>query len=128
MERQIPRGPDIQGRSFADLLFDNHADHKNIAYFVEHEIDNEFLDAFRENDYKLVLFKDKKYVLYNLTDDPEELNDISKENPEIANSMLQKVQLLRKENNRRKIVFSEGPRPIVDKETLDNLRHLGYIQ
>jgi arylsulfatase len=119
---------DIQGRSFANLLFDDHGDHNNCAYFEEPMIDNEYWDAFLENNYKLILFKDNTYKLYNLAEDPKELKDVSKENPVIVNNMLQKTSLLREENTRKKIKFPETPEPIVDKETLDSLRNLGYIQ
>jgi arylsulfatase A-like enzyme len=120
---------EIQGRSFANLLFEGNSDNNNCAYFVELGQDiYEYLDAYRENDYKLVLSKDKHYNLYNLANDPEELNDISKKNPVIVNNMLNKVSSLREENNNRKIVFPEEPKHIVDQDTLDNLRHLGYIK
>jgi arylsulfatase len=118
---------DIQGRSFANLMFDDDGDHNNCAYFVEPQIENEYMDAFLENNYKLVLFKDKNYVLYNLANDPEELNDISKDNPIILDNMNNKVSLLRKENNDKRIV-SGDKKIITDKETLKKLKSLGYIK
>jgi len=51
--------------------------------------------AFIENNYKLIINKDNTFELYNLFEDPGELNNVSKENQAIVSKMKQKMSQLR---------------------------------
>ncbi|MDA3897801.1 MAG: sulfatase-like hydrolase/transferase [Desulfobacteraceae bacterium] len=119
---------DIQGESFAKLLFKDSGRNQNI--YVEQVGQDAFddLDAYREDNYKLFLFKGGRRELYNIEKDPAELNDIATGNTDIIEKMIEKVKTLRADNLKRKAWFKDEPEVAMDQETVDNLRTLGYIQ
>ena len=128
-----------QGKSFAGLLTQDPVNNENFAYFVQLNSDTtKFQDALLENNNKLIVLKDDTCELYNLNDDPEESNDISKENPELVGRMLKKAERIRKEN---RIRAKENSRKVADQVSEDNridkaekeafinqLRSLGYLR
>jgi len=120
----------IQGKSFAHILFDDDAVlEKKFAYLTQPINDDHlFQDALLEDEHKLILYQNNNYLLYNLADDPEELFDISENNNHIVNKMLTKVQLIRKDNLKRKTESTEKPKPVIDQETIEQLKGLGYLR
>jgi arylsulfatase A-like enzyme len=133
-----------QGKSYSELLsgnlmsflqFANRNDH--YAYFVEGGKRCRFRDGLIDNSHKLIALKgDTYYELYDLADDPNELNDISGENPALVSKMTKKVEKTRKENKRRREAFLmeihqkekvEEVNKRVDERILEHLKSLGYI-
>lgn len=135
---------DSQGNSFKNLLSRNPIKYflfsikkNNFAYFDSAINKSTHHDALLENNYKLICLKDTTYELYNLTDDPNESNDISKENPEIVNRMIKKITEIRKENRMKRenrivteedLKFDKEILERLDKEIIEKLKYLGYIQ
>jgi arylsulfatase A-like enzyme len=124
-----------QGKSFSGLLFGNPVkppsgavENDRFAYFVEAH-DRSQQDALLENNYKLIVFRDNTHKLYNLSDDPDELKDISKDNPQVVKRMLMRVEKIRDENNKRRVDLLKKTKKDVelDKETLERIRALGYL-
>ncbi len=74
----------LDGNSFLTLLNGGIQD-KNRVYYWEHEGNK----AVRKGDWKLVALHKKGWELYNINNDPYELNDLKEENPKIADELLQ---------------------------------------
>jgi arylsulfatase A-like enzyme len=138
---QVKYQDNSQGKSYSFLLTGNPIEallykiiNDNSVFFgVGDKLNSIFYDALLENSYKLILKKSNTYALYNLADDSEELNDISRKNPELLNKMLKKVAKIREENKRRKKTLKKISKEKkgdfkVTKETIEHLKALGYIE
>lgn len=81
-----------QGKSYKSLLIGEKDSAKKRVQYVE-----DYQRALIENNYKLIINHDNTSELYNLSEDPGELNNISKENQVIVDKMKKKMSQLRKE-------------------------------
>lgn len=63
--------------------------------------------------------------LYNLIDDPGELNNLIKQDPEISKTMRKKLGFYRQHCEKKKVSPS---RVELDEETIRNLKSVGYLQ
>ena len=69
-------------------------------------------------------------TLFNLVDDPGELEDRSSDNPGLARELVNEYARLLARHSKLKQLFpraSDGP-PQLDEETIRDLRTLGYIR
>jgi arylsulfatase A-like enzyme len=113
----------MEGVSFFSLISGKQKEHLKSYVFSFTPHYNQ--SSIRTNEYKLIYIGDEdKYELYNLKNDPEELNnlvDIEKEKFEFL-----KVRL----NKWRKYALpgQEEKDKILDEETRKKLRSLGYVQ
>jgi arylsulfatase A-like enzyme len=125
-----------QGNSFKNLLSSNPIKYflysikkNNFAYFDSASKRSKYHDALLENSYKLIVLRDNTYELYNLADDPRESNDISRENPQLVEGMIKKMEAIRQENRmRRENRMGTEEELKFDKEMEEKLKALGYIQ
>ena len=80
----------------------------------------------RVGDEKLIWASDGRHELYNLADDPDELEDLAAVQPERVAALSARLE---------EIVASRSmsstdirtPLSLIDPETVENLRALGYI-
>ena len=92
-------------------------------------------DALLMNGYKLTINKTNNqntFELYNLTNDPGEMKDISFENPQVVQKMFNKIVDIRNDNDARlKRNLSKIDTNVkLDKEwkkTMEELKTLGYL-
>lgn len=130
----------MQGKSFSAILSENSIDDR-IVYFdrlsnlpVGRKDDS---NALLMNGFKLIVNDDDEnnrfvFQLFNLADDPGEMKDISRENPDIIKRMYKKILDLRKSNNTRlkKNLAKIGKDVNLVKElekTIEELKALGYL-
>ena len=86
--------------------------------------------VFRHGDYKLAQHSEDGTFLYNLTEDPGELNDLAASQPEMVAEMTQRLQ---RELNRLDLPALDAevvldPSAGMDKETCESLLALGYVE
>ena len=82
----IPAHPSFQGVN----LLQKSDNKKRSAYLVTHAVVNQY--AIIEGKWKLIFDQYSwNYLLYNLHDDPEELEDVKLENKEIFQSLSKKL-------------------------------------
>ena len=74
--------------------------------------------------YKYILSSDKKNELYNLEDDPRELNNLMEQQPETGEKILQTLEQF--QAGCRKAKESTDDRPLTE-EDVSRLKALGYI-
>jgi hypothetical protein len=93
-----------------------------------------YREALLSGSHKLVVTYDNKYELYNLSQDPDELLDISTENSVLVRTLLDKITVIKKDNAKRREEYfgkeennTQSERKI-DNGTLNQLKALGYIQ
>lgn len=90
----------IKGRSFASLLQDHEAVIHDDDYSMGWELFGQ--RAIRQGDWKLLLTQPPegsgKWALYNLKDDPTELNDLSSREPTIVDQLLTQWNKYRVDN------------------------------
>jgi len=84
---------DVNGKSYKSLLVNEKDSFKQGVQYMEEG----FSRALIENNYKLIINYDNSVELYDLFEDPKELNDISKNNQDIVKNMKKKLSQLRKE-------------------------------
>lgn len=127
----------IQGKSYSALFYGGSI-RDRVLYFdrisntVTKKVDS---DALLMNGYKLIVNKkNNQYVfeLFNLSDDPGEIKDISDENLEIVQKMFKKILDIRKSNKARlKRNLAKIDKDVnLDKEwkkTIEELKTLGYL-
>jgi arylsulfatase A-like enzyme len=127
----------MQGKSFSALFYKGSIRNR-VLYFdrisntVTKKVDS---DALFMNGYKLIVNKkNNRYVfeLFNLSDDPGEIKDISGENREIVQKMFEKILDIRKDNKvRLKRNLAKIDKDVnLDKEwkkTMEELKTLGYL-
>jgi arylsulfatase A-like enzyme len=130
-----------QGMSFAKSLsidstgkqFSATLDNRDI-YFAEPAKRNTYQEALLSGSYKLVVTRDNKYELYNLSQDPDELIDISKEKSALVNTLLDKIAAIKDDNTKRREKYFDTKESdtqsvrTVDNDTLNRIKALGYLQ
>ena len=87
--------------------------------------------AFRSGDYKLIQHSTDGTFLYNLSEDPGELNEISTKEPQKVQDLTAELDSYLKKLSLPDLNADvDAPREIPDigKDELDNLRALGYIE
>ena len=124
--------PGAQGRSFAALLrggSDPVAD--RVVYAVNPSKGGD-VDALVQGNFKLVRWGDEPPRLYNLAADPREQRDLASERPEVVAAMQTRINALRRESAERKRqnLSKLDPELLqrVGRETLEQLKSLGYVQ
>ncbi len=130
---------DTQGQSFLPLLSGGSYRARDIYLarignrIVDRNVND---DGLLMDEYKLITSSKNDqpfFRLYNLEKDPDELKDISRQNPEIVRRMHEKILQLRKDCDLR---FRENFKKIdenadldnISKKNLDLLKSLGYIR
>lgn len=122
----------MQGKSLMGLI--NQDSHSERDLYFSNIVPNEQLDALIKNYYKLIVFKNGSYVLYDLSEDPGEKKDISRTKPNIVKDMLKLIATRREANSERiktRPVTGRGFVPKSkgeEKEIIKQLRSLGYIK
>ncbi len=90
--------------------------------------------ALRYENYKLIFRPGRKLELYDLSQDPKEKHNLVNKRPDIASEMREKVAKIRKENNRKrqanilKLDIDKNTLERMNKETLEQLKALGYVK
>ena len=69
----------------------------------------------------------KKPELYDLGNDPQELHNLAEELPELSNLMQNKINIWQKAHGPKYVLSKEQNIPLT-KDSLEDLRALGYIQ
>ena len=123
-----------QGKSYAGLLEGNGTSESDPVYFEECAPARcDARDGLLDGNLKLINLKDGTHRLHDLSDDPGEEIDVSRDNPEAVRRMLTTVERIRAQNLRKRRQFlleMEGreERNRVDDGTLVRLRELGYVE
>jgi choline-sulfatase len=101
-------------------------------HYVVSPLRDEATDALVQGRYKLIAAgHDRALELYDLIADPGERRNLAELRPEVATAMLRRVRQWRKRNEeRRQVTLARvGAAPRADdKETLEQLKALGYIE
>jgi len=83
----------------------------------------------RTRQHKLIWKEDGSTELYDLVADPEELDDLSKQAPELREELLAQLQTWMRSEERGEGENAEPARmKVTDPETQEQLRSLGYIE
>jgi choline-sulfatase len=124
-----------QGKSFKNLLSSNpfkqllFKANNNFVYFSYANFWGRHQDALRQNDYKLMCGLDGTYELYNLADDPMEMNNLSNKHPEVVKIMAGRLIEIREENTAMQKSRTKVEKNVpINKDLTDQLKALGYIQ
>ncbi len=133
LDLDIPTDIDFDGKSLLEVI-DGSPNQQRIAYsesindltaYYDSQLQDESLYAISDGRWKLILHrkraKDAGMELYDLQADPQELNDLSQENPEVS-------ARLRSELIEMEAVVQNPPRPSMDETTRERLKSLGYIK
>lgn len=117
----------FQGKSIVPLIRNPKAFDKNRALISE-ERDQV---RVRMGDFALVFSPNGRFTeqLFNLATDPLEMENIGVRNPEIIERLkLPYYQMInRSKNLSAQFVIEHGKKPVLDEETNDQLRTLGYV-
>jgi len=120
----VPKGVDVRGleATGGDVLLEVRRSDLNVKFF------GDFFDrdqmAIQSWPYKLVLRTTGERELFDLSNDPAELDDLVEREPERSEELLAK---LRAETARRPPQYSDTERPELRPETEEALRALGYL-
>jgi choline-sulfatase len=80
---------ELRGKSFAPELFGAEAEARDVICDLPEDSHNERRRSLLHGDYKIIaLANDFRYELYNLKNDPEEKEDLSKKEPDKAKEMI----------------------------------------
>ena len=122
----IPVPQRVQGVSFSqkhhDVIIERYKD-KNWAW-TAYPFGERSLRAIYEGDYKYIWASNNKHELYNLRDDPHELNNLLERMPEMASTMKNKLDQwvqtsCRDRTNNKSLKLS--------KEVEEALKAMGYL-
>jgi arylsulfatase A-like enzyme len=123
----------MQGESFKDLLFDDSAD--GMTLYCDDIREHARVDALLQDNFKLVALSDGTSELFDLSNDPLELNNVAASHEQKAQAMLEKILAMREANAQRqaanfdRLDGSESKLTKKEKEKLQKqLKALGYIQ
>ena len=130
----IEKPDQFQGKSLMPMMFDKEVNWESTAYSIMLQTRRNFF-AIRSDDWKIMLTvlsdKSKKFELYHIPSDPNELNNRLDSEPVIADS-LKNVLVSWIENNFEPIAIAYTPglqlKKEFDKATEERLRSLGYIK
>jgi arylsulfatase A-like enzyme len=133
LDLDIPVDIDFDGKSLLEVI-DGSPSQPRIAYsesindltaYYDSQLQDKSLYAVSDGRWKLILHreraKDAGMELYDLQADPQELNDLSQEFPDV-------IARLRDELKEMEAVVQDPPRPTMDEKTRERLRSLGYIK
>lgn len=83
-------------------------------------------------DYKLLVKKSGVRELFNLADDPEELHDTARQQPEVAERLHSRIMQLREQNRERMEKNKSLDRGLdldrKSRETEKQMKALGYLE
>jgi len=123
-----------QGKSFKSVLTGKTATLKDREiYFMLRDYNSEKIqDGLRSKDNKIIILNKENIQLFNLADDPAELQNLSKNNPRLVKKLKSKIMAIRKKNDKRKQKNLQK----INQETLkknaqktqEQLKALGYIK
>jgi arylsulfatase A-like enzyme len=116
----------FQGKSIVPLLRNKNVFDKNRPLISEQPGQV----RVRINDLALVFSIEGKFSpsLYNLKTDPLELENLASKSPEIVEKMKQPYyQMISRSKNLSALFVWEGKKPILDEDTLEQLKALGYV-
>jgi arylsulfatase A-like enzyme len=123
---------DMQGVSFKKLMLDGQNRNKPL-YFADVR-EHGRVDALLAGGVKLISLRDGGFELFDLTDDPAELNNLALSDTGKVQSLMKFIQSIREENLRRQAINLERMGPDdkdmseEDKaELLEKLKALGYV-
>ena len=131
----IDRRPAVEyaGRSLIPLAFDGAAYERDLYAYSRGRVTfgggEAPVYAYRSGPYKVIYSATLGTLeLYNLDEDPDEQNDLAPVEPRRAGYLAQKAMMQKRDNVA--LLAQLGPQRIeaLDKETLRQLRALGYIQ
>lgn len=84
--------------------------------------------AVRDGDWKLIFHPESDSIeLYNTREDPAESSDVSRENPDTAKAMLSRLKRWLKKEDWMAKKYPADRRSVVNKEDIEILKSLGYI-
>lgn len=119
----LPAPAHAQGRSLLPLLRDGSAD----APVVLSQIRQGSAAALRVGEWKLIRRKHRDQ-LYRLSDDPAERVDLHDALPERAAELAARLDAMLADSAALRASFAEPRSGVIDAETLEQLRALGYLQ
>lgn len=137
---RLPRPRDFEGRSLLPLMLGESRDPAlEYIYGELYLIDRYTRTTIRHGDYKLIAtyhkdgdgeYESTEMELYNLTEDPGEMNDLSGDEAHRARLNAMVAALIHWEDAvaERSLGASEGSLEDLRPETLEELRGLGYIE
>ena len=122
-----------QGKSLGPLLKGKKDSRdNNTAIYIKGGNKKASIDAIIFNNYKLIVNPDNNLELYDLRLDPEELQNISEQKPELLVKLIERIKEIRVENNHKQKEniqnISGETLDKTDKKTLERLKALGYIK
>ena len=122
-----------QGRSFAGLLRGQGGGDRGPIYFEQGGERCDQRDGLLVGDLKLITFKDGGRLLFDLATDPGESRDLSAERPDELQRMMEVIERIRTQNDKRRQQFADLIRANegggeTDAATLEHMRELGYIR
>lgn len=133
LDLDIPADIDFDGESLLETI-DESPSAPRTAYsesindltaYYDSQLQDESLYAISDRRWKLILHreraKDTGLELFDLQADPQELNDLSEEFPEVAARLRNRLKEL-------EVIVNDPPRPTMDEKTRERLRSLGYIK
>jgi len=98
-------------------------DQKKLQGIKNYEVGEKY--ALLDNEYKYIYRTQGNDEFFDLRKDPYELNNLigsgTEEENKLRNAIISKIKLLKQDNIAK-------PESVVDKETIEELKALGYIQ
>jgi arylsulfatase A-like enzyme len=123
----------MQGQSFMDLLIGK--DKKDGHLYFDDVRKHTQIDAIIENNFKLICLEGQKFELYDLTNDPEEEQNLTSSRPELVEFMYEKILEIRKNNELKRKENMAALTDDIDKRSeeekkalLQRLKSLGYLK
>jgi arylsulfatase A-like enzyme len=125
----------LEGRSLLPLLEDPYLNICNEVY-IDHNLDDRIIlkGIIKDNRWKYIytIKSDKRDIkklgfeeLYNLKEDPKELNNLVNKRPNILNYLRNKLAYYQKYCTSKAFT---APKAKLDKQTIKQLKALGYLQ
>jgi len=87
---------------------------------------NQVRRGIYENDHKLALVGDKVESLFDVANDPGEVQDIATQNPVLVETLMQRMQYFVAESHKHSLATVNNES--ISDEVIDNLRALGYFE
>jgi arylsulfatase A-like enzyme len=122
----VPVPDNMEGQSLLSLISGEHWDTK--AAFSELRLKGKEARSLVMDGYHLIYVKygvKEKLLLYDLNQDPAELNDIAEVKPELSEKMYNKLQEI---HNQAKNKSWQTERIKIDKDLEEHFKSLGYIK
>jgi arylsulfatase A-like enzyme len=124
---QLPTPEGAQGRSLVPLI--SGGEEADRLAFTYGKVGEDTCDAVQDSRWKLILCRDGETRLYDLKDDPAEVNDLSEDRPGIAGRYRRLLVGWRREMAEvRREVKRTAPPTEIRQETEEQLRALGYVE